>query len=82
MLIDIKKVTMKQNILNLLTEALPAVDFESDFLFSELDSLGIVTILVILSKEYNISLDAMDVTPRNFRSIDTIVSMVEAKLAK
>ena len=73
---------MKQNILNLLTEALPAVDFESDFLFSELDSLGIVTILVILSKEYNISLDAMDVTPRNFRSIDTIVSMVEAKLAK
>ena len=33
---------MKQNILSLLSEALPAVDFESDFLFSELDSLGIV----------------------------------------
>ena len=73
---------MKQNILTLLSEALPAVDFESDFLFSELDSLGIVTILVILSKEYNISLDAADVTPRNFRSIDTIVAMVESKLEK
>jgi acyl carrier protein len=73
---------MKQNILSLLSEALPAVDFESDFLFSELDSLGIVTILVILSREYNISLDAADVTPRNFRSIDTIVKMVESKLAK
>ncbi len=73
---------MKQNIISLLSEALPAVDFEADFLFSELDSLGIVTILVILSKEYDISLDATDVTPRNFRSIDTIVSMVEAKLAK
>jgi acyl carrier protein len=47
-----------------------------------LDSLGIVTILVILSREYNISLDAADVTPRNFRSIDTIVKMVESKLAK
>ncbi len=71
---------MKQNILSLLSEALPAVDFESDFLFSELDSLGIVTILVILSKEYDISLDATDVTPRNFRTIDTIVSMVQSKL--
>ena len=73
---------MKQNILSLLSEALPVVDFESDFLFSELDSLGIVTILVTLSKEYGISLDATDVTPRNFRSIDTIVNMVESKLSK
>ena len=73
---------MKQNIITLLSEALPAVDFESDFLFSELDSLGIVTILVILSKEYNISLDDTDVTPRNFRSIDTIVKMVESKLSE
>ena len=73
---------MKQNIITLLPEALPAVDFESDFPFSELDSLGIVTILVILSKEYNISLDATDVTPRNFRSIDTIVKMVESKLSE
>ena len=73
---------MKQNIITLLSEALPAVDFESDFLFSELDSLGIVTILVILSKEYNITLDATDVTPRNFRSIDTIVKMVESKLSE
>ena len=73
---------MKQNIITLLSEALPAVDFESDFLFSELDSLGIVTILVILSKEYNISLDATDVAPRNFRSIDTIVKMVESKLSE
>lgn len=73
---------MKQNILSLLSEALPAVDFESDFLFSELDSLGIATILLILSKEYDITLDATDVTPRNFRSIDSIVSMVESKLAK
>ena len=73
---------MRQHILSLLAEALPAVDFESDFLFSELDSLGIVTILVILSREYSISLDATDVTPRNFRTIDTIVSMVESKIEK
>lgn len=73
---------MKQRILELLTEALPAVDFGSDFLFSELDSLGIVTILMILSGEYDIELEATDVTPRNFRSIDTLVNMVESKLKK
>jgi acyl carrier protein len=73
---------MKQRILELLSEALPAVDFESDFLFSELDSLGIVTILMILSGEYDIELGAADVTPRNFRTLDSIVAMVQSKLNK
>lgn len=71
---------MRQHIYNLLSEALPAVDFESDFLFSELDSLGIVTIIMILSKEYDIKLTSKDVTPRNFKSLDTIVKMVETKI--
>lgn len=71
---------MKANILSLLTDALPAVDFESDFLFSELDSLGIATIIVLLGKEYNISLDATDVTPKNFKTIDAIVNMVVSKI--
>lgn len=73
---------MKQRILELFSEALPTINFESDFLFSELDSLGIVTILMILSGEYNIDFDVTDVTPRNFRSIDTIINMVESKLNK
>lgn len=71
---------MKANILSLLTDALPAVDFESDFLFSELDSLGIATIIVLLAKEYNISLDATDATPKNFKTIDAIVNMVASKI--
>ena len=71
---------MKQHIYSLLSEALPATDLESDFLFSELDSLGIVTILLILSSEYQIELGPTDVTPRNFKTIDTIVAMVESKL--
>ena len=71
---------MKERILSLLSEALPAVNFDSDFLFSELDSLGIASILVILSNEYGIPLDATDVTPRNFRSLDSLVAMTEKKL--
>ena len=50
------------------------------FLFAELDSLGIATILMILMDEYGISLDASDVTPRNFMTIDSLVALVESKL--
>ena len=73
---------MKNRIIELLSEALPAVDFESEFLFSELDSLGIATIMLLLSNEYHISLNASDVTPKNFMTIDSVVAMVESKLNK
>lgn len=73
---------MKERIYNLLSEALPAVNFDSDFLFSELDSLGVVTIMMILSDEYDISIEATDVTPKNFRSVEALAKLVETKLAK
>ena len=47
---------MRERIRHLLEEALPLVDFDSDFLFSELDSLGVTTILMLLSDEYGIKL--------------------------
>lgn len=71
---------MKEKIRQILEEALPLVDLDSDFLFNELDSLGITTILMLLSDEYKISLESSDVTPRNFRSLDSIVALVESKL--
>ena len=71
---------MRDRIQALLSEALPAVDLESDLLFSELDSLSVMIILVVLSKEYDIPLDAQDVTPKNFKTLDSLVKMVEAKL--
>ena len=71
---------MKEEIRQLLEDALPLVDFDSDFLFSELDSLGVTTILMMLSDKYGIRLEAADATPRNLKSIDSIVAMVEGKL--
>lgn len=72
---------MKQHIRSILEDLLPFVDFDSDFLFAELDSLGVTTILMTLSAEYGIELDASDATPRNFKTLDSIVDMVQAKLA-
>ena len=63
-------------------ELLPLVDLESDFLFSELDSLGVTTILMALSSEYGIELESKDATPKNLRTLDSIVKMVEQKLAE
>lgn len=70
---------MKENIRKILEESLPLVDLDSDFLFNELDSLGITTILMLLSDEYQIKLESSDVTPRNFRNLDSLVAMVEKK---
>jgi acyl carrier protein len=72
----------KECIRQLLEEALPLVDFDSDFLFSELDSLGVTTILMLLSEKYNIKLESTDATPKNFKTLDSIVNMVERKLVE
>ena len=73
---------MKERIRTLLEAELPIVDFDSEFLFSELDSLGVVTILMILSQEFGIELESRDATPKSFRSLDTLVELVERKLSE
>lgn len=71
---------MKEEIKTLLESQLPLVDFDADFLFAELDSLGIAQILLTLTEKYHIELTGKDVTPKNFKSLDSIVKMVESKL--
>lgn len=72
---------MKQRVRELLEGELPLVDLDSDYLFSELDSLSITFILMKLSDEFGIEFDAKDATPKNLKSLDSIVKMVENKLA-
>lgn len=71
---------MKEKIRELLEDRLPLVDFDSDFLFSELDSLGVTTILMTLADEYDIRLEASDATPKNLKTLDSIVALVEKKI--
>ena len=72
---------MKQRIRELLEGILPLIDLDSDFLFSELDSLDVTLILMTLSQEYDIELEARDATPKKLKNLDAIVKMVEDKLA-
>ena len=71
---------MKEKIRELLEDRLPLVDFDSDFLFSELDSLGVTTILMTLADEYDIRLEASDATPKNLKTLGSIVALVEKKI--
>lgn len=72
---------MKEDIRKMLEDILPLVDFDSDFLFAELDSLGITAILMTLSKAYDIDLQSEDVTPKNFKNLDSLVALVQSKIA-
>ena len=71
---------MKEEIRKMLEEALPLVDFDSDFLLGELDSLGVTTIFMLLSEKYGIKLETSDITPRNLKNLDSLVKLIETKL--
>ncbi|MBR3028975.1 MAG: acyl carrier protein [Bacteroidales bacterium] len=73
---------MKEKIRILLEDQLPLVDLDSETLYQELDSLGVTTILMTLSDEFGILLDSRDATPKNLRSLDSLVALVERKLAE
>ena len=73
---------MKERIRILLEDQLPLVDLDSEMLYQELDSLGVTTILMTLSDEFGIMLDSRDATPKNLRSLDSLVALVERKLAE
>ncbi len=73
---------MKEKIRMLLEDQLPLVDLDSETLYQELDSLGVTTILMTLSDEFGILLDSRDATPKNLRSLDSLVALVERKLAE
>ncbi len=66
----------------MLEDALPLVDFDSEFLYEELDSLGVTAIMMTLSEAFGIELDARDATPRNLQSLDSLVALVESKTGK
>ena len=72
----------KENIRSLLEDALPLVNLDSEFLFSELDSLEVTTILMMLSEKYDIVLEAEDATPKNLKTQESLAALVEKKLGE
>lgn len=67
-------------LLKLLHEIQPNVDFENESDLLEaglLDSFSVVMIIDAICQHYNIELSADDIDPDNFQSVQTIWEMVE-----
>ena len=74
---------MKEDIRKKLEEVLPIVDLDSDFLFQELDSLGITTILMVLSDMYGIELNRSECDTKELQRRSTAwLELVKQKLNK
>lgn len=63
-----------------LGRGLDSVAHDCDLLESQvIDSLGIVELISFLEGKYGIKVDDDDLSPENFRSVDSIVMFVEKK---
>ncbi len=71
---------MRSEVLKVLQDEYPNIDFEStDALVDQgvLDSLTITGIIAALSVEFGITIPYEDITEDNFNSVDAMAAMVE-----
>ena len=74
---------MKNEILEILEDILPSVDFRSSNSLMDdmiLDSVAVVQIISELSVEYGIEFTYEDLAPENFNSLEAITELVRKKL--
>ena len=75
---------MKEQLLKLLTEAVPGVDFEAETALVDdeiLESLDIVTIVSELNDVFEVEITVDDLIPENFNSVDAILALLQARKA-
>ena len=66
---------MNKKLLMLLAEIRPEYDFTASSCFIEdglLDSFDIVTLVAALEETFSISIDGEDITPENFKNLETL----------
>jgi len=72
-------------ILNILKQIRPECNFteSKDFLNEGLlDSFDIVTLVSKLEQKFNISIDGQDVTPENFKDLETLENFIRRYLKR
>lgn len=73
---------MREEILQILTEICPDVDFEAEKELIDggvIDSFAVIQIVTELMEHFDIFIDADDIEPENLNSLDNICDMVKAK---
>lgn len=68
------------DILAMLNELRPEFDFESSDNFIEdgfLDSFDVVALSDMFEKKYKIVIDALDILPENFASLEAMINLIK-----
>ena len=71
---------MREQIIEILTEICPGVDFEQETSLIDdglIDSLDIVAVVTDLIDTFDVQLGVDDLTPENFNSVDAICQLIE-----
>ena len=71
---------MKKQIIEILSEICPGIDFETETALIDdglIDSLDIVAVVTELMEAFDVELGVDDLTPENFNSVDAIVELIE-----
>ena len=67
-------------LLEILNEVKPGVDFENDtdlIGHSVLDSITMVTLVMELNDAFDIEITPVDIVPENFKTVQTIYDMIQ-----
>ena len=73
---------MKKQIIEILSEICPGVDFETETALIDdglIDSLDIVAVVTELMEAFDVELGVDDLTPENFNSVEAIEELIESK---
>ncbi len=75
---------MLEKLLELLTEAVPGIDFEKETALVDdelLESLDIVTIVSEIKDLFDVEITVDDLIPENFNSLRAMADLIEARMA-
>ena len=73
---------MKEQLMQILTECCPDIDFETEVALIDdgiLESLDIVMIVSEINDVLDVEITVDDLVPENFNSVDQILALVEAR---
>ena len=73
---------MRKQIMEILTEICPGIDFENEKALIDdglIDSLDIVAVVTELREAFDLELGVDDLTPENFNSVEAIEELIESR---
>ena len=73
---------MKKQIIEILSEICPGIDFETETALIDdglIDSLDIVAVVTELMEAFDVELGVDDLTPENLNSVEAIEELIESK---